>query len=79
LRSSGASRRAPSATGSLPNPRLLPPVTRIPDLKGSRWTARIVRAWLDQYAPLPTGPNGPRRRGRPRKVDQMRLSEGLDQ
>ena len=52
-------------------PETLPPATRVPRLRGPRWSARVVREWQAQFDP-PTGIETPVKRGRPKKGDSIR-------
>lgn len=51
-------------------PETLPPVTRVPTLRGPRWSPRIVREWQSKYDPqqLPAFHSRP---GRPTKAEQI--------
>ncbi len=51
-------------------PESLPPVTRIPKLRGPRWSPRVVREWQAKYDPPGIG-GSPPRRGRPTKAETI--------
>jgi hypothetical protein len=52
-------------------PETLPPATRVPGLRGPRWSVRIVREWQAYFDPPKLGEPIPRRRGRPRKAEAI--------
>lgn len=51
-------------------PETLPPATRVPGLRGPRWSPRLVREWQAKYDPPDLG-EPPRRRGRPTKSESI--------
>jgi predicted DNA-binding transcriptional regulator AlpA len=51
-------------------PETLPPATRVPGLRGPRWSARLVREWQAKYDPPDLGET-PRHRGRPTKIETI--------
>lgn len=51
-------------------PETLPPATRVPGLRGPRWSARLVREWQAKFDPPDLG-EPPRRRGRPTKSESI--------
>jgi hypothetical protein len=50
-------------------PETLPPVTRVPSLRGPRWSPRIVRDWQAMYDPPAFEPK--HRPGRPTKIESV--------
>jgi predicted DNA-binding transcriptional regulator AlpA len=60
-------------------PNTLPPATRVPKLRGPRWSVRVVKEWQAQYDPVSVAA-APTHRGRPTKTETIarrRLSEHL--
>jgi predicted DNA-binding transcriptional regulator AlpA len=52
------------------HPDSLPPATRVPKLRGPRWSMRVVREWQAQYDPA--GIAGiARHKGRPTKAETI--------
>ncbi len=51
-------------------PETLPPPTRVPMLRGPRWSPRVVQEWQAQYDPVGLLDNPPRP-GRPTKAEEI--------
>ena len=51
-------------------PETLPPATRVPKLRGPRWSPRVVQEWQARYDPSGL-PDVPRRSGRPTKAEEV--------
>lgn len=51
-------------------PETLPPATRVPKLRGPRWSLRIVREWQARFDPVELD-DPPRRPGRPAKAEEV--------
>ena len=52
-------------------PETLPPATRVPGLRGPRWSVRIVREWQARFDPPEISEPVRRHRGRPTKAEVM--------
>ncbi|WP_146214645.1 helix-turn-helix domain-containing protein [Azospirillum thermophilum] len=52
------------------SPETLPPATRVPKLRGPRWSLRIVQEWQARFDPSERS-GVPRRPGRPTKAEEV--------
>lgn len=54
------------------HPETLPPATRVPGLRGPRWSVPLVREWQARFNPPALEEIAPpRRRGRPTKAETV--------